>query len=57
MTTPSPAKKEIPTIQVKIGFSEGLNFGCGFFVAGFLFFIIAVPLAIFMAGLMSVGLF
>lgn len=57
MTTPVIAKKEIPTIQVKIGFSEGLNFGCGFFVAGFLFFIVAVPLAIFIAGLMSLGIY
>lgn len=26
-------------------FSDGLNFGCGFFVAGFLFFIFFLPLA------------
>lgn len=25
-------------------FNDGLNFGCGFFVAGFMFFVCALPL-------------
>lgn len=45
MSSQQSPKEDIPTIKVKIGFSEGLNFGCGFFVAGFLFVIVAVPLA------------
>ena len=33
-------------IKVKFGFSEGLNFGCGFFIAGALFLIVAAAFAL-----------
>lgn len=51
-----PPAKDIPTIKIKLGFSEGLNFGCGFFVAGFLFFIVAVPLAAIIMTVIGAGL-
>lgn len=44
------------TLNGKLGFNDGLNFGCGFWVAGFLFFAIALPLGI-MATLLSIALF
>jgi hypothetical protein len=39
-----PAKKP-PTLT----FTDGLNFGCGFWVAGFLFTVVAVPAAVSLA--------
>jgi hypothetical protein len=36
---PKPPQKSGPQLT----FSDGLNFGCGFWVAGFLFSIVAVP--------------
>jgi hypothetical protein len=32
-----------PSSGPRLTFSDGLNFGCGFWVAGFLFFVVAVP--------------
>lgn len=46
MTIEKPIIKSLkPTIEKKtsLTFSDGLNFGCGFWVAGFLFTIIALP--------------
>lgn len=40
---PKPAAKAGPTLT----FSDGLNFGCGFFVAGALFSLFAVPATVF----------
>jgi len=36
----------------KLTFSDGLNFGCGFWVAGFLFTVVAVPAISLLVGLM-----
>jgi len=57
MTTSPKSAKPVPpltVIQVRFGFNEGLNFGCGFFVAGFVFSIVIVPLTIFI--LLALGL-
>jgi len=53
----APAKPKDTVIVVKFGFSEGLNFGCGFFVAGALFTIVAVPASMFLAAMIGAGLF
>lgn len=39
---PQPLIVKLPGSQT-LTFSDGLNFGCGFWVAGFLFFVVAVP--------------
>lgn len=33
-------------MKQKLTFNDGLNFGCGFWVAGFMFFIVALPLGV-----------
>ncbi len=38
------------TIIVKFGFNEGLNFGCGFFIAGALFSIVAAVIVMLLTG-------
>jgi len=38
-------KAEVSTIKVKFGISEGFEFGCGFFFAGFLFSVVCIPVA------------
>ncbi|GIK36586.1 MAG: hypothetical protein BroJett011_04190 [Chloroflexota bacterium] len=43
-----PARKPGPNLT----FSDGLNFGCGFFVAGFLFSILIIPVSVFMISLL-----
>jgi len=53
----APAKPKDTVIVVKFGFSEGLNFGCGFFVAGALFTIIAVPASMIIATIIGSSLF
>jgi len=40
VTKPQPV---IITNNPKLSFSDGLNFGCGFWAAGFLFFVVALP--------------
>ena len=34
-------------MKQKLTFNDGLNFGCGFWVAGFMFFVIALPIGLF----------
>lgn len=34
-------------MKQKLTFTDGLNFGCGFWVAGFMFFTVALPLGVF----------
>ena len=47
---PNPPKKQpstnssIQRVEFRLTFSDGLNFGCGFFVAGFLFSMVFIPL-------------
>ncbi len=38
-------KQKTATPGPSLTFSDGLNFGCGFFVAGFLFSVLFLPLA------------
>lgn len=40
-----PAKPDPALVKFTLTFTDGLNFGCGFFVAGALFAIFAVPAA------------
>ena len=40
----------------RLTFSDGLNFGCGFFVAGLLFSLLVVPLAALVFSAMSLFL-
>lgn len=51
-----PAGTPQTVITVKFGFSEGLNFGCGFFVAGFVFSIVVVPVTALLISLLGMGL-
>lgn len=48
---PAPIKRG-PSLT----FSDGLNFGCGFWVAGFLFFVIGVPVIVFLLAMIGVNL-
>jgi hypothetical protein len=39
-----PLSKSAPLLKPpSLTFSDGLNFGCGFWTAGFLFFVVALP--------------
>jgi hypothetical protein len=48
MPNSKPAQPPPPIIVTKFGFNEGLNFGCGFFVAGAIFTTIIVPIITFL---------
>jgi hypothetical protein len=45
MTTERPIIKSLNPTKNSLTFSDGLNFGCGFWVAGFLFTVVAIPTA------------
>ena len=40
-------------MKEKLTFSDGLNFGCGFFTAGFLFSIIMIPVSIILFAILT----
>lgn len=46
MTIKPLKPKEPPAKPPSLTFSDGLNFGCGFWVAGFLFSIVATPVIV-----------
>ena len=40
-------------MKEKLTFSDGLNFGCGFFAAGFLFSIIIIPVTMVLVAILT----
>lgn len=40
-------------MKEKLTFSDGLNFGCGFFTAGFLFSLVMIPLSMIIFALLT----
>jgi len=53
----APAKPKDTVIVVKFGFSEGLNFGCGFFIAGAIFTVLVGMASVTLVGLFGAGFF
>ena len=40
-------------IKEKLTFSDGLNFGCGFFTAGFIFSVIIIPVTMVLIAILT----
>lgn len=55
-TTDSRPKPASQNVQLKIGFTEGFNFGLGFFTAGAIFTLIIVPLVAFIVLVSASGI-
>jgi hypothetical protein len=52
-TIQPPLQARRSAMKEKLTFSDGLNFGCGFFTAGFIFSIVIIPVAMLLFAILT----